>query len=155
MQKKTTAKAESRKSKSNWLVHEAAINKGMEMELNGWLDAAVECGKWKSKEEYARESAKLTLSYTANTISQYCGTLLNGIRKYGSVEKLLVAYDKVYTERGISDMRKFLAGSGQRQETKKRKESTVSVTKRKVQSACSKAGLSSKQTALIMESFGF
>jgi hypothetical protein len=114
VQNKTTAKAESRKSKSNWLSHEAQIEKGYALEIDGWVQASQEAMKWKSVSEYAKESAKLSTTHSQNTIRQYCGDIAKGIKHYGSADKMLAAFDQKYTVRNITDLRLFLRGLGQR-----------------------------------------
>ena len=102
------------KSKSNWLTHEAQIEKGEMLAFDGWVNAYKEATKWKSVQDYARESAKLSTTHTMNTISQYIGAVKMGVKRYGTVEALLKAYDNKFTYRNISDLRAFVRGNGER-----------------------------------------
>lgn len=106
--------------RTNFLTHEALITKGCALEVQGWIDVAKEARTFKSVSEYATISAKNSTEHTANTIRQYASFVIAGIKKYGSADKMLTAYDAVYSYRSISDLRRFLAGSGQRATTSKR-----------------------------------
>lgn len=102
------------KSKSNWLTHEAQIEKGEMLAFDGWVNAYKESTKWKSVQDYARESAKLSTTHTANTIAQYVGAVKMGVKRYGTVDGLLKAYDNKFTYRSIYDLRSFVRGNGER-----------------------------------------
>jgi hypothetical protein len=117
MSKTTTAT-----KRSNFLTHEALITKGCALEVQGWIAVALEARskEFKSVSEYATISAKNSTEHTANTIRQYASFVIAGIKKYGSADKMLTAYDAVYSYRSISDLRRFLAGSGQRATSSKR-----------------------------------
>lgn len=107
-------------TRTNFLTHEALITKGCALEVQGWIDVALEARTFKSVSEYATISAKNSTEHTANTIRQYASFVIAGIKKYGSADKMLTAYDAVYSYRSISDLRRFLAGSGQRATSGKR-----------------------------------
>tara|TARA_R110000868_G_scaffold45509_1_gene151068 strand:- start:913 stop:1284 length:372 start_codon:yes stop_codon:yes gene_type:complete len=96
------------------------ITKGCALEVQGWIAVALEARSFKSVSEYATISAKNSTEHTANTIRQYASFVIAGIKKYGSADKMLTAYDAVYSYRSISDLRRFVAGSGQRATTSKR-----------------------------------
>jgi hypothetical protein len=133
MKKKQTVKTATR---TNFLTHEALITQGESLTVQGWVAVAEEARKFGSVAEYAKISAKNSTQHTANTIRQYASFVIAGIKKYGSADKMLVAYDAVYTYRSISDLRKFLAGSGQRKTGgKKRKSSKTALTKRSARKA--------------------
>ena len=106
--------------RTNFLTHEALITKGCALEVQGWVAVALEARTFKSVSEYATISAKNSTEHTANTIRQYASFVIAGIKKYGSADKMLTAYDAVYSYRSISDLRRFLAGSGQRATSGKR-----------------------------------
>lgn len=107
-------------TRTNFLTHEALITKGCALEVQGWIAVALEARTFKSVSEYATISAKNSTEHTANTIRQYASFVIAGIKKYGSADKMLTAYDVVYSYRSISDLRRFLAGSGQRATSGKR-----------------------------------
>ena len=104
----------SRQSKSNWLEYEAQIEKGESFAFDGWVKAYKDSVKWKSVQDYARESAKLSTTHTANTIAQYVGAVKMGVKRYGTVDGLLKAYDNKFTYRSIYDLRSFVRGNGER-----------------------------------------
>ena len=116
--KKTTTKATQR---TNFLTHEALIVQGETLTVQGWVDVALEAKTWKSVSEYAKVSAKSTTQHSANTIRQYASFVIAGIKKFGSAEKLLSAYDAVYTYRSIVDLRSFVTASTKNNSKKKRK----------------------------------
>ena len=115
---KTTTKATQR---TNFLTHEALIVQGETLTVQGWVDVALEAKTWKSVSEYAKVSAKSTTQHSANTIRQYASFVIAGIKKFGSAEKLLSAYDAVYTYRSIVDLRSFVTASTKDNSKKKRK----------------------------------
>lgn len=117
MNKKQSVKTATR---TNFLTHEALITQGESLTVQGWVAVAEEARKFGSVAEYAKVSAKNSTQHTANTIRQYASFVIAGIKRYGSADKMLVAYDAVYSYRSISDLRKFLAGSGQRNKGAKR-----------------------------------
>lgn len=102
------------KSKSNWLTHEADIEAGEEQAFDAWVNAYKEATKWKSVQDYARESAKLSTTHAMNTIAMYVGAVKMGVKRYGTVDDLLKAYDRKFTYRSIYDLRKFVRGNGER-----------------------------------------
>ena len=106
--------------RTNFLTHEALITKGCALEVQGWIAVALEARTFKSVSEYATISAKNSTEHTANTIRQYASFVIAGIKKYGSADKMLTAYDAEFSYRSISDLRNFLKGSGQRATTSKR-----------------------------------
>ena len=116
--KKPTTKATQR---TNFLTHEALIVQGETLTVQGWVDVALEAKTWKSVSEYAKVSAKSTTQHSANTIRQYASFVIAGIKKFGSAEKLLSAYDAVYTYRSIVDLRSFVTASTKNNSKKKRK----------------------------------
>ena len=116
--KKPTTKATQR---TNFLTHEALIVQGETLTVQGWVDVALEAKTWKSVSEYAKVSAKSTTQHSANTIRQYASFVIAGIKKFGSAEKLLSAYDAVYTYRSIVDLRSFVTASTKTNSKKKRK----------------------------------
>ena len=139
----------SRKSKSNWLEYEAQIEKGESFAFDGWVKAYKDSVKWKSVQEYARESAKLSTTHTMNTISQYIGAVKMGVKRYGTVDGLLKAYDNVYTYRNITDLRTLVRGNGERQASdeakhRKSKQSKPTVSRRQARAKMVKAGVPSK-----------
>lgn len=99
--------------KSNWLTHEATIVAGESSVFIGWVNATKEAMTFASVAEYATISAKSSTFTARNTIAQNCGTIKTGIKKYKTLEALLVAYDVVYSYRSVSTMGVFLRGSGQ------------------------------------------
>ena len=116
--KKPTTKATQR---TNFLTHEALIVQGETLTVQGWVDVALEAKTWKSVSEYAKVSAKSTTQHSANTIRQYASFVIAGIKKFGSAEKLLSAYDAAYTYRSIVDLRSFVTASTKDNSKKKRK----------------------------------
>ena len=115
---KSTTKATQR---TNFLTHEALIVQGETLTVQGWVDVALEAKTWKSVSEYAKVSAKSTTQHSANTIRQYASFVIAGIKKFGSAEKLLSAYDAAYTYRSIVDLRSFVTASTKNNSKKKRK----------------------------------
>ena len=115
---KSTTKATQR---TNFLTHEALIVQGETLTVQGWVDVALEAKTWKSVSEYAKVSAKSTTQHSANTIRQYASFVIAGIKKFGSAEKLLSAYDAAYTYRSIVDLRSFVTASTKDNSKKKRK----------------------------------
>ena len=116
--KKPTTKATQR---TNFLTHEALIVQGETLTVQGWVDVALEAKTWKSVSEYAKVSAKSTTQHSANTIRQYASFVIAGIKRYGSAEKLLKAYDESYSYRSIVDLRSFVTASTKDNSKKKRK----------------------------------
>jgi hypothetical protein len=119
---KTTTKATQR---TNFLTHEALIVQGETLTVQGWVDVALEAKTWKSVSEYAKVSAKSTTQHSANTIRQYASFVIAGIKRYGSAEKLLKAYDESYSYRSIVDLRSFISTSS----TKSKRASRFSAKK--------------------------
>ena len=105
---KTTTKATQR---TNFLTHEALIVQGENLTVQGWVNVALEAKTWKSVSEYAKVSAKSTTQHSSTTIRQYASFIIAGIKRYGSAEKLLKAYDAVYSYRSIVDLRSFISAS--------------------------------------------
>jgi len=97
--------------RTNFLAHEALIVQGENLTVQGWVNVALEAKSWKSVSEYAKVSAKNTTQHSANTIRQYASFVIAGIKRYGSAEKLLKAYDEVYSYRSIVDLRSFIGAS--------------------------------------------
>jgi len=97
--------------RTNFLTHEALIVQGETLTVQGWVAVALEAKQWKSVSEYAKVSAKSTTQHSANTIRQYASFVIAGIKRYGSAEKLLKAYDEVYSYRSIVDLRSFIGAS--------------------------------------------
>jgi hypothetical protein len=120
--KKPTTKATQR---TNFLTHEALIVQGETLTVQGWVDVALEAKTWKSVSEYAKVSAKSTTQHSANTIRQYASFVIAGIKRYGSAEKLLKAYDESYSYRSIVDLRSFISASS----TKSKRASRFSAKK--------------------------
>ena len=116
--KKPTTKATQR---TNFLTHEALIVQGETLTVQGWVNVALEAKQFKSVAEYAKVSAKNSTQHSANTIRQYASFVIAGIKKFGSAEKLLSAYDAVYTYRSIVDLRSFVTASTKNNSKKKRK----------------------------------
>ena len=115
---KSTTKATQR---TNFLTHEALIVQGETLTVQGWVNVALEAKQFKSVAEYAKVSAKNSTQHSANTIRQYASFVIAGIKKFGSAEKLLSAYDAVYTYRSIVDLRSFVTASTKNNSKKKRK----------------------------------
>lgn len=103
-----------RKTKSNWLEYEADIEAGEGQAFDAWVMAYKDSVKWKSVQDYARESAKLSTTHAMNTIALYVGAVKMGVKRYGTVDDLLKAYDRKFTYRSIYDLRKFVSGNGER-----------------------------------------
>lgn len=139
--------------------HDPIIKKGELAVLMGWVDAAQECAdKFRGNASaYARASVNgFTVSQTETTIRQYVGSLVAGIKRYGSAKEMLAKYDGVYETREITALRIFLAGSGQRKKGDKKvaKQDTVAITKRKATAFVTKFVPANKRDEAL-ESLGF
>ena len=119
---KSTTKATQR---TNFLTHEALIVQGETLTVQGWVNVALEAKQFKSVAEYAKVSAKNSTQHSANTIRQYASFVIAGIKRYGSAEKLLKAYDESYSYRSIVDLRSFISASS----TKSKRASRFSAQK--------------------------
>ena len=114
-------------TRTNFLTHEALIVQGESLTFQGWVDVALEAKQFKSVAEYAKVSAKNSTQHSANTIRQYASFVIAGIKKFGSAEKLLSAYDAVYTYRSIVELRSFITASTK--DKKKKRASRFSAQK--------------------------
>ena len=153
-----------RLAKTNFAKHDQLIRQGESTAFDGWLNAGVECYERHNgnASAYAKSAVSLrwtgknTLTQSEATIRIYVGAVVTLMRKHGSRAKLVKAYDAVYESREISALRNLATGNGQRKanKTKKSKQDTVALTKRKASAFVSKFVPANKRDEA-MESLGF
>lgn len=144
--------------RSQFMKHEQMIVRGERMAVQGWLEAAVECrDKYRGNaSEYARQS--VSDYHSTATIRQYVGACLKALSKFGKTPELVMDYMEFtvgYGYANIDDLRRHVADKSKKKQVPSRKEKTQSLSARKVRAACSKAGLSAKQTEQMVELLGF
>ena len=113
--------------RTNFLTHEALIVQGENLTVQGWVAVALEAKTWKSVSEYAKVSAKSTTQHSSTTIRLYASFIIAGIKRYGSADKLLMAYDEVYSYRSIVELRKFITAN--KTDSKKKRKPNFSAKK--------------------------
>jgi hypothetical protein len=91
--KKPTRKQHS----TNFLTHEALIVQGETLTVQGWVDVALEAKTFEVSCRIRKGICKELTQHSANTIRQYASFVIAGIKRYGSAEKLLKAYDESYS----------------------------------------------------------
>ena len=139
--------------------HDVLITDGEAKAFLGWVNAGAECVDkfYGNATAYAKASVNgFVVSQNENTIRQYVGAIVAGIKRHGSKAELIKAYDEAYVTREITALRNFVAGSGQRKKGDKKvaKQDTVALTKRKARAWVTKFVPANKRDEA-MESLGF
>jgi hypothetical protein len=112
--------------RTNWKTHASKIRKGDTLAFDGWLDAGVECLK-KYNGKVSRYIADSGEDDKIASREKYIGACVRALKKYGSVQATLAAYDKVYAYREITSFIAF-APDGQRKKGAKVDTPTSAVT---------------------------
>jgi hypothetical protein len=136
--------------RTNWKTHASKIKKGDEKSFGGWLDAGVECLK-KYNGNVTRYIADSGEDDKIASREKYILACVRALKKYGSVQATLVAYDKVYAYREISSFIAF-APDGQRKKNVKKQDtptSAVTLTSPTIRKRLKGAGFSDMEIRAI------
>ena len=123
----TSKKAQKKTIKTNYMtVHEPKILGGQYDIIIGWFGASNEAMKLKvSASEYAKASLSVCNAgearHSDNTIRQNVTAGVKLLKKYGTVEKAILACEKTYATASWNSLKTLVAGDGQRAKTSKAK----------------------------------
>jgi len=103
---------------TNFMKFQSEIVAGSRRTFDGWIMAGDECfrrfgGNASAYAKRVVEQYGDRVTLTENTIRQYVGAVVAGIKRYDSVHNMVTLYDAEYAHRSIESLRGFV-GNGEK-----------------------------------------
>ena len=105
---------------TNFMSFQSEIVAGERRSFDGWVMAGDECfrrfgGNASAYAKRVVEQYGDRVTLTENTIRQYVGAVVAGIKRYDSVHNMVTLYDAEYAHRNIDSLRSFVGNGKKRQ----------------------------------------